>query len=735
MILEPRKEEIELEEYWLVLKRQWKPAIAVFLTLPVLATVWVVLKPQVFEARGKLLVEVDRKASLTGLGETLGEVEALGFQNNPADTQLEILRSVTVVQETIAELGLKTETGEPLPYSTFASKLSTNSIAGTDAISVGYPASDPQIAAQVVNKLMEVYLEHNIRANHSAASAARQFIETQLPLSEATVNQAEAAMRAFQEEHGILDLQQESSATLGTLKTLEEQVAQLNSELAAISRRSQELGNQLGLSFERALEVVDVASSPGVIEALSQVQDIQSKLAVELARFNGDSPVVKGLETELEQVQQLLDARISERMGDRAHGDLSGLQLSDTRINLIEDFVNTELERQSLTSQIASINSTLAVNRKRADSLPELEQQKRELERSLQAAQGTYEGLLGRLREVQAAENQTIGNARVISPAIPPTHSTGGNGKLLVAGALMAGGLLGIATAFAIDQLDSTVKTARDVKKLFSYRSLATIPNLEAPQIDPFRMSRPLASGGRPDPQGSLTPASAAYQALQTNINFAQPDSVPQTIAVTSAVPGEGKTTVASNLAFAMAQNHYRTLLIDGDLFRPKQHEVWNLDSCIGLGRVLEGSAQLSEAIRSVCSNLDVLAMGNTSHIPRCNYRKFKAVLADLTHRYDRIIVDTPPLLATADAGILAGMADGALLVVRPGLLDNASASEVNDYLTNSNISVLGLVLNGLGRSAEQNSYYSSPNLAEAQLQASSVRPSHTWKDFATTNR
>ncbi|WP_071590907.1 polysaccharide biosynthesis tyrosine autokinase [Synechococcus sp. PCC 7336] len=724
MSAELRHEDIELEEYWLVLKRHWKPAIAVFLSLPVLTAAAIVLQTPAYEAEGKLLVEVDRTASLTGLGGTLGEVDTLGLQNNPADTQLEILRSVTVVQETIAELGLQTEEGEPLSYATFVRNLSTDSVLGTDAIAVSYLSPDPQMAARVANKLMEVYLENNVRANQAAAAAARQFIETQLPRSEATVNEAEAALRAFKEEHGILDLQQEANATVGTLNALKGQAAQLNIQLAAMARRAEALRNQLGLSFEGALEVVDVARSPGVNDALAQVQDIQADLAVERARFRSDSPVVLGLQAELEQLQQLLDTRVAERLTHGTTAAVGGLQLSDLRTNLIGEFVRAEIERQSLSSQIAAVNATLAANRERASSLPELEQSQRELERRLQAAQSTYEALLGRLREVQAAENQTIGNARVISAALPPTSPTGRNGKLLVAGAGVAGGLLAIATAFALDLLDPSVKTARDIKKLFAYRSLATIPDLDSLQLDPRQPLFQLAGGDRSSAPASFTPASAAYHALQTNLNFAQLDNAPQIIAVTSALPQEGKTTVAANLASVMAQNRYRTLSIDGDLFRPAQHEIWQLDGGIGLRQVLQGSAQLSQVIQPVSPHLDVLAMGDRPSPPTLDYRKFRSMLAVLSRHYDRIVLDSPPLLATADAGILASMADGALVVVRPGLLDVASASAANDYLVNSNISVLGLVANGLAQAADLYTYYYPPHLTGTQLQASRANPS-----------
>ncbi|MGK7911984.1 MAG: GumC family protein [Synechococcus sp.] len=692
---------IDLQDYWLVLRRRWKPALLILLALPSLAAVYVLLKVPVYEAEGRLLVEVDRATSLTGLGEELGTIETLGVQNNPADTQVEILRSLEVVQDTIIEMGLRTDAGEPLSYTLFAQNLSTESLMGTDVLSVKFRNSDPEKAAAVVNTLMEVYLRTSVRANQRAAQAASQFIEAELPRSEATVAEAEEALRAFKTEHGIVNLTDEATTTVADLSALQNQLAQLQVQLASTTRQTESLQSELGLSYDNALAVVELAQSPGVNEAISQLQQAQTTLATERVRFRQGNPVIDRLEAEVSQLEDVLAQRVAatQVLGSLSSAAVGSLQISELQVGLIGEFIRAELERQSLSTQIDAVAVVLEERRNRANLLPELQRSERELERRLLAANTTYETLLGRQREVEAAENQAIGNARIISQAIPPIYAEATKGKLLVAAATVAGGILAVAAAFALDLLDPSVKSTRDVRKLLPYQAVAHIPNLSGDRPSSWRQLSSETGGQRAIPPAKQQVARAAFNVLQTNLNYSSlHERTPQAIAVSSARPQEGKTTVAANLATTMALHNYRTLLIDGDLYRPKQHEIWTIDRQLGLVGLLNGVTTVSQAIHPVRANLDVMAIGapEDGMPPSIDYRKLRTIVAILRRQYDRIIFDSPPLLGASDAAILADIADGLLMVARPSLLDVNGALTANDLLLRSGIGVLGLVINDI---------------------------------------
>ncbi len=195
----------------------------IFLTLPSLVAAYVLLQPPTYRAQGRLLVEANRATSLTGVGEELADIADLGGQSNPAATQVEIVRSLEVVQGTIDTLELTTEEGEPISYRDFTMNLETESLLGTDVLLVAFSSPDAQHSAEVVNTLMDLYLDSNIRANQSAAGEARQFIEAQLPRTEATVAEAEEALWAFKTENGIVDLTSESTSAVADLSEMRNQ--------------------------------------------------------------------------------------------------------------------------------------------------------------------------------------------------------------------------------------------------------------------------------------------------------------------------------------------------------------------------------------------------------------------------------------------------------------------------------------------------------------------------------
>ncbi|MEM8716975.1 MAG: Wzz/FepE/Etk N-terminal domain-containing protein, partial [Cyanobacteria bacterium P01_G01_bin.4] len=220
MSIDTYVEEFDFGEFRTVLKRHWLPAAVAFVSLPALAVAYLFLKSPTYMAQGKILVGVDRKASLTGVAEEVGSIENLAFDDNPVNSQLEILQSVVVIGDTINELRLRDGDGELLSTNAFRQELTTTLIAGTDVIEIGYRSSDPEQAAEIVNTLIDMYLRNNAEVNQGDVIRAREFIENQLPRSEATVQEAETALRQFREQNGILDLQQESAATSTRLSTL-----------------------------------------------------------------------------------------------------------------------------------------------------------------------------------------------------------------------------------------------------------------------------------------------------------------------------------------------------------------------------------------------------------------------------------------------------------------------------------------------------------------------------------
>lgn len=195
---------------------------------------------------------------------------------------------------------------------------------------------------------------------------------------------------------------------------------------------------------------------------------------------------------------------------------------------------------------------------------------------------------------------------------------------------------------------------------------------------------------------------------LQANLKFLSSDKALQVIVVTSSVPKEGKSTVSANLAASMAQLGHQVLLVDADMRRPSQHHIWELTNAEGLSDVIVGQAEFKAAVSQVMPKLDVLTAGVIPPNPMAllDSKRMTGLIENFAETYDFVIIDTPPLLAAADALTLGKMTDGVLLVARPGIADYPSAAVANDLLVRSGQNVLGLVANGVIVENESDSYF-----------------------------
>jgi capsular exopolysaccharide synthesis family protein len=204
------------------------------------------------------------------------------------------------------------------------------------------------------------------------------------------------------------------------------------------------------------------------------------------------------------------------------------------------------------------------------------------------------------------------------------------------------------------------------------------------------------------------SPVSEAYRMLRANLKFMSADKELKVIVVTSSVPKEGKSTVAANLAVAMAQIERKVLLIDGDLHRPVQDKIWELTNNQGLSNLIIGQTEIKMAIKKVMDNLDVLTSGVVPPSPASllDSKRMAALMETFAANYEFVIIDAPSLNVGADAATLGQMADGVLLVVRPGVVNSVNATFAKELLEKSGQNVLGQVVNGVIPKNEPYSYY-----------------------------
>ncbi|MEM6445884.1 MAG: polysaccharide biosynthesis tyrosine autokinase [Cyanobacteria bacterium P01_D01_bin.123] len=730
-------EELDLQQYWSIVRRRWLPAAAVFSAALGLAALFTFLQEPIYESKGTLRVKSGALEGLQGIPSFGSDADALGRKSNPLETEALVIGSRALANEVIQSLDLRNENGDPRPPGPFLRDLNVDIVRGTDVLEVAYQSPDPEEAAKIANELMDRYIAQTIQNNRLEARAAVSFISQELPRLEGELLQAEATLRSFKEQNQIVDLAREAQSAVQVEANLNQQVVNARSSLQKSEASVEALRRQVGLvSGDEAVVGESLLQTPGIRETLGQLQEAETSLITERTRFKPNSPVVAGLQERRVALESLLRNRVDEALStlpiesrdnlsllvvrDALAGNVTQIptesaniptssgRVGELRQNLTQRLASAEVERLTLQSSLEVLNREYDRHRQRMSAIPVLEEKLRELQRNLKVKQDTYETLSRNLQTIQVAENKTIGNARIIDDAVVSNNPVEPRESFNLALGGLLGIVLGAATALLLEARDRSVKTVSEAKGLLGYTLLGTIPLLDRNNKRKSKKTEDSGAGKvivRDFPRSS---SSESFRMLQANLKFLSSDTKLQVIVLTSSVPGEGKSTTSSNLAASLAELSHRVLIVDADMRRPRQHQIWSLPNLQGLSNVLVGQAELKTCIQPVMDNLDIMSAGVVppNALSLLESQRMQALTREFVESYDYVIIDTPPLAVAADALVLGKLADGILLVVRPGVANVASVNSAKDVLEQSSQNVLGMVINGVLPENESDSYY-----------------------------
>ena len=705
-------QEIDIQQYWLIIKRRWLFIVAAMLGSVGLS--WFVIlqqKPQ-YKADGLLLFKSDRISSLTKAGEKIGDLESLMREGNPLDTQAVIIQSEPILQEVIYTLNLKDEEGNFLDPESLEIKVEP--LVGTDVINVSYTSEKPRLAAAIVNQVMRSYVDNNIESNRAQVVAAGRFLKQQVPLSKVELERATEALLQFKNQNQVIQLPEEASAAIQNISRLDEQINEAKASLADVTAQESRVASKLDFSASQAVEITSLNQISGVQEVLNELQLVQTKLAAERANYTQLHPFIRKLESQEAALKSLLQQRKNESSGSQQNIPNNRLQIGEIKQTLVNQLVQLQTQKDGLQTKLQTLNNIRDNYQQKLAILPNLEKKQQDLQQRLSVAQTDYENLITRQQEIELAEKQTIGNSRIIQSAGIPKKTVLSKMTLLLAGGgVFVGLLFGIATAFIVDLIDRSLKTVKEVETFFGYTLIGLIPKFESNSkssdsnsiVDKISPRIIVASSPR-------TMIHEAYQMLQANLKFISHKEV-RTIVVTSSVAGEGKSEVSANLAAILAESGKRVLLVDADMRQPMQHHLWGLINGGGLSNVIVGQDEFSRCHHQVTKYLSVLSAGVQPPSPSAliDSGRMNTLIQNLLPSYDYIIFDTPPLAGTPDAAVLGKMVDGVLLVARPRVVDSASAAAAKSLLERSEANILGIIANAVNVKQEPESYfyYSDP--------------------------
>jgi capsular exopolysaccharide synthesis family protein len=566
----------------------------------------------------------------------------------------------------------------------------------TRVIEVHYRSPDPQMAANVVNKLMETYVENNFKARFESTMQASDWLQKQLVDMQMKVETSQEKLVRYQKEHEILGIDEKQNITTAKLD-------ELNKELT--SAESERMDKE---AFYRLVESGDpdaVASSAGGLEADSGSQSAsvlmdtlrtkQADLKIQVAdlntQFGPSYPKLAQLNNQLKEIDGQIQSEMK-KIASKVRGQyMTALQ----RENMLRD----ALERQ----------------KQEANKLNESAIEFNLLKRDSETYRTLYEGLLQKLKEAGVSAGLKSNNFRIVDGARPPTGPIEPNIPRNLGFGLILGLASGVGLAFLLEGLDNTIRTTEQAQMISGLAPLGMIPlgsksaregpNPKRLVIASSKEAVELVTQVRPQSQ-----MAESYRALRTSLLLSNLGAPPKVIMVTSALPQEGKSTTSINCAVVLAQKDVRVLLIDADLRRPSIHKTLGMGPRSGLSNVLTGSATLEQTIvrTTILPNLHVLPAGTPPPNPAelLASSNMKDVLGQLRDQYDHIVVDTPPSLSVTDAVVLSPRADAVVLVIRSGQTTKQALRRARNILAQVNAKVVGVLLNAVDLSSPDYYYY-----------------------------
>jgi polysaccharide biosynthesis transport protein len=552
-----------------------------------------------------------------------------------------------------------------------------------DIIRVAFRSADPALARDVVNATTARFLELRRSAQTADLRSTTQYLRQQIDTVAAQLAVAEDELRSFREREQVIDPEVEGGTQVRRLAELQAQRTSIEAERVALTELLAQVSAAAAtqrpgdLSPYRRLVAFPTLGRQGaagdILSSLTRVEQERTEL---LVRRRPEDPDVEALSARIRELEEQLGTIVRTYM-------------------------------KGLSVQVASIDAALAQYERQLSRLPANEVQFARLSRQPKVLAELYALLQTRLKEAEvaaAAEDPTV---RVIDAATLPTRPVPSRGGLIIAGLGLLGLALGLGLGVVREYADQSVRTRSDAEAAVGVPVLGLIPShaaalaLERP--GGARRLLPARSGERREGErvGSAVLADA-YGRLHLNIRSARQTSRVKTLLITSALPGDGKTFNAGNLAVTLAQRGLRVLLIDADLRRGTLHEAFQEPLSPGLSEVLTKQITPAEALRPVRVGggqmLHVLTAGQAPADPAglLGSSIMRDLLALAAPQYDYVIIDSSPINVVGDAALVASWVDGVLVVARTGRTPYPALAYASEQLQAANVPILGVVLNDI---------------------------------------
>lgn len=689
----PNSEEKDFRQHLQMVRRRWVAMSTVGIAA-LSFFVWRTLTTQpVYQNSFRLLVEptnqLDRNVtSLTGDRPVTEEYDY--------DTQIQILQSPELLTKTVEQL----KPLQPqLSYGLLRTGLTIQRVPRTKILEIRYQSGNSGEISAVLEQLVKDYLNYSINERQSDLNQGLKFVDSQVASAQGRVDQLQRQLQAFRQTNQLIEPDSAGGRVTDQTDQIKQRRSTLEQEIQGVRASIESLRGEAGA-------ILALKNSPTYQSIVEQLQGIESKIALESTRFGDDSSTIQDLKDKRGNLQLLLRDEARKAVGLRAAELLTQLQ-------------GLETQQQALIASEQTLSQQF-------QQFPVLSRQYTDLQRELKIATTSLERFLETREKLQVEASQKKIPWQIMQPPSTQTALVSPNVTQDLATGAAISVALAIGTALLLDKVDVTYRNVGDLRKAVSVPILGQIPHEPIVQTErewqllPKQrtkkskkgkkkrlrriedrgavLSLPITSFHEDADPDEVSEFSEAFRILRANLQQLNRNQPVRSIVVSSPVVGDGKTTIALYLAQTIAEMGQRVLLVDSDFRRSQLQQGLQLPSDQGLSQILLDTVAVEEMIQQPFADLPfyVLPKGNNVSDPVrvLTSPRMPELKQSLSHSFDFVIYDAPPLDDIADAMLLSPHTDGLLLVVRLQKTERRLVTETLDDLTVSGIPVLGIVMN-----------------------------------------
>ena len=592
-----------------------------------------------------------------------------------------------------------------------------------DVLKIAVNSNDSTDAVFLANRIANVYRNLDLKGGEGELHFILTFLSNQITKYEARLETVEMQLKQFQEDEQIYALDGSAELLLIDLTKYEGIYYTNIAELEVAQERVNYLRGQLSDSEKALMEEITNTNNPMIVALRGKIAELEAQKVQQMVDEGWDEKSLQARD---------FNRRIAEMKGKLTSITesliLSGWSEEDpfaTSQEIFNKIVEQEVEVHSSRSRADEYKKLVDRMSARLTDLPSQTLQYARLERDLKLNENLYLTMKQKYEESRITEAGQMGKVNILDPALV-SFQVRPNKRMNLSLGLFLGLVLGVGYAFISEFLDNTIKTVEHLERK-GLTILGIIPDMHQNSGKQSKQASKNPSKGGDKYRSRLitfedpkSPTSESYRSLRTNITYASADNQIKSIIVSSPQPGEGKSTTVANLAIAFAQLRKRTLLIDADLRKPVQHNVFDMARTPGFSEYLVGDVEdFSNVVRQTkVENLSLVTAGGLPPNPSelLGSKKMSLLVDQLEKEWDIILFDSPPLVAVTDTSMISGEIDALIMVVKAGQTDKAALERALDTISNARSPLIGVILNGAssetlaGKYSYYYSYYSYYN-------------------------